>query len=999
VKKKLNFRKKDLATLGMFSLILGSVILTSSILTNSYAYYRDVFSESVHFESPLSSTYSNGELIQEIIENKITQYSEKGYFPQLYEANLQSIYFALFTLDTIDHLSAINESKMLDVIMSYYSEEDHIFIDSYAKRYLDTDFSVDYYPLNTLLEVNCYALLTLDILNQIELINSLEMASFIWNCYQPLTSGFIGQPYNAALDTKFKIATMDNTYFAVQALDLLLPNWDNYQTEVNELIIFINSLQENGSHYGFKNDIDDSFYSLELYPGVEPTILSCYYCVKTLEVFGLGALTSIRVNDFISFLSELYNEEDYYFDFTTNSYRFANISNIIASALGLELSVIYNFSNITYSNVLSFILNHRTYAGGWGRSTAFSCYELIDTYEVIYSLRALDETEQLTSTDRTEIVGHIKLYVTENGFFPLSEQYMSTTYFDDMISILSWHNHILDLDLEAVYSSLKHSIYYSDDEECERFYALTRMDEIDISGGNIRFRSSPLEYYSQGNHNYIPDLHFRTTWKSAFELLHTFQNIYKLEDYASESDFSNLISKILSSQFLNTSAQYSEFYGGFLPYLYCLNYQPERQIKYMNFEYSYYAIKAIELMNNFLGLGALTDLDFDINAFETHITRHIVESSSELFFDPLYSDELDSILENTYYMTYCLSAFDEFSLPTQKIKNFIINHLDYENLKNIYYSYKLSELLNLDIAFDINQTQTLVQTLFSEEHNEFYRTNKKEMIDQRVFYYICDLAKFSPMIMKSSFPATVVLGNTFDISVEFGNLVVKDYGDYTTVRLESNQLGTIIFNRMENSTYCKTEIFVPMVPENFPVLSGNISIYEGITLKGSFPIYIETTYDIVTQISKQELSDSIKITIEGSFLFGSGLEPLYDSEVYSVIYKNGAEFGVKFCSRQDFATYTQFLLEYYPPDGGDYLFKLYLDEKFQDNDRYIGQVSYFYLYPDSGHTQLPSIYQAEILSSIPLIIGLIGVPIGLMVYTSRNKVKKLAGKSDNSSKL
>ena len=294
MKKKLNFKKKDLATLGIFSLILGSVILTSSIVTNSYAYYRDVFSEPVPFESPFSSTYSNRELIQEIIDNKINQYSEKGYFQQLYEANLQSIYFALFTLDTIDRLSAINESKILDVIMSYYSEEDHIFIDSYAKRYLDTDFSVDYYPLNTLLEVNCYALLTLDILDQIELINSLEMISFIWSCYQPVTSGFIGQPYYAALDTEFKIATMDNTYFAVQALNLLLPDWDNYQTKVNELIIFINSLQETGSHYGFKNDIDDSFYSLELYPGIEPTILSSYYCVKTLEIFGPGALTSKR---------------------------------------------------------------------------------------------------------------------------------------------------------------------------------------------------------------------------------------------------------------------------------------------------------------------------------------------------------------------------------------------------------------------------------------------------------------------------------------------------------------------------------------------------------------------------------------------------------------------------------------------------------------------------------------------------------------------------------
>ncbi|MEJ2295632.1 MAG: hypothetical protein P8Y23_12820, partial [Candidatus Lokiarchaeota archaeon] len=76
----------------------------------------------------------------------------------------------------------------------------------------------------------------------------------------------------------------------------------------------------------------------------------------------------------------------------------------------------------------------------------------------------------------------------------------------------------------------------------------------------------------------------------------------------------------------------------------------------------------------------------------------------------------------------------------------------------------------------------------------------------------------------------------------------------------------------------------------------------------------------------------------------------------------------------------------------------YLDEKFQDDNRYIGEISYFYLSPNSGKTQIPSTYQAEILSSIPLIIGLVGVPIGLITYTSRNKLRKLSKKSDTTYK-
>lgn len=985
----MNVNKKSLVIFGILSLFIGSILIINHGVRNGFSLDFNLEKESVPFESPYTSASSNQELIEEIIESKLSNFSEKGYFPHLYEASLQSIYFALYTLDSINRLYTINESKMTNFIMSYYSDEEELFIDNYAERYLDTNFTLYYYPLNTLLEVNCYAILALHILDQLDLINSADMIEYIWSCYQPVSSGFIGQPYNAALEPEFKIATMDNTYYAVKTLNILLSNWDSYQTEVNEIIIFINSLQKLGTHCGFKNDLEDGFYSLELFPQTEPTLYSSYYCIKTLEIFGPGALTSIRVNDFKAYLGELYDEELHYFDFTTNSYhKILNIT-IVPSALGLELAEIYSFSNISYSSVLAFILNQRSSAGGWGSSTANSYYELIDTFQVIYCLKELDEIAQFSTEAKDQIVEHLKLYSTFRGFAPLSQEYMSSTLFNDIISILSYYNHILEFDLESFYTSLKRSIFYSSSDCCQRFYSLTCLEYIEIFEGTIYFRSFPIEYNTQGTHNLVNKLNYMYNWRSAFEILSTFQKIYKLEDYAVECDFSNLISKITNAQFLDNTPQFSAFYGGFLPYPYCLNYEPELQVKYIDLEQSYYALRTLELLNDYLSLGELRNIGIDVNAFGTHIARHIVETPSELYFNPIYSDDLDSILENTYYMVELLLKLDEFSLPIQKIENFITNNLNYSNMRNIYFTYKISEVLDLGLEFDLNQTQNLVESLYSEEYHEFYPTTEKKEIDQRIFYYICELAKFSNMNVKGSVPDVVALGDSFDISVELGNLIVKDYGEYTSIRLESSQLGTFVLDRLDNNTYSKSDIFISVATKNYPVIIGNITIYEGVTLRSSYPFTIATTYEVLTELSKHELSNGIRITVEGSFVFGTEIEPLYESEVYCIIHRNGEEIGNVIFSSTDSTTYTNFLLEYKPSQGGDYRFDVYLDEKFQEDDRYLGQISYTHLTSNPDGSEAPPYYHAEILSSIPLIVGLIGAPLGIMAFTSRDKLKKM----------
>ncbi|GAI37405.1 unnamed protein product, partial [marine sediment metagenome] len=142
-------------------------------------------------------------------------------------------------------------------------------------------------------------------------INEQESIDFIWSCCNQISGGFIGRPYATRPDNEYRISTMDNTYFALTTLDLLMDNWVGYETQKSDTIDYINSLQQSSSWEfgGFWNDLDkgaNSFDSLEYFAS-EPNIFSSYYCVKSLELFGMES--SINVPNFLDYLDALYNED------------------------------------------------------------------------------------------------------------------------------------------------------------------------------------------------------------------------------------------------------------------------------------------------------------------------------------------------------------------------------------------------------------------------------------------------------------------------------------------------------------------------------------------------------------------------------------------------------------------------------------------------------------------------------------------------------------------
>ena len=109
---------------------------------------------------PKSSSVNNYETIESIFAQKLADFAQLGYFPQYYEPSLQATYFALYILDAVGLLNQIDQGAVLDYIMSHYNEETQTFMDIYAYRYLDTIFPRMYRPYTSVLEVNCYAILS-----------------------------------------------------------------------------------------------------------------------------------------------------------------------------------------------------------------------------------------------------------------------------------------------------------------------------------------------------------------------------------------------------------------------------------------------------------------------------------------------------------------------------------------------------------------------------------------------------------------------------------------------------------------------------------------------------------------------------------------------------------------------------------------------------------------------------------------------------------------------
>ena len=888
----------------------------------------------------LSSSKTNYEIIQEIFSDKLSDYSSLGYFPQVYEPSLQATFYALYIYEVIEQLDQISVNDTIEFIMSCYNNTTNIFYDKYGYRYLDTDFSRTYYSLSTLLEVNCYAILSLDILNRLDLIDKQKSIDFIWSCYNPISSGFIGQPYSMDLHESFKISTMDNTYFAVMSLDLLMDDWSSYTVRKNELIQYINNLQDSVSidwrYGGFYNDNNNTFDSLA--PTKEPSLLSSYYCIKTLEVFEMGA--TINEISFHQFLDELYITNENYFEMSKLDH---NYTNIVATAIGLDLSITTGYSSINQNAVTNFILNHRNHLNIWDSSTTVTMYELIDTFQIIRSLNSTGTISTFTSSEKTQIANATKNFYQFKGFSLTSKEYTSLKLINTIVSSFQLFDRISDLDIQNLYLLIR---------ECFRQYNYPDnwygfIDYINADPLKSGFRSYPIEYYNIGHRNYITEVDMVMTFKSLFFALDSMTKLFKLDDFKAEFGLEILINDIIQSQFLSDS--YPEFYGAFLPMRGYSFFSYESQIKKIFFKYSYYAIKSLEVLVNHLNLGSIVNLSFNKGALYGYIERNIVETSSTLYFDPRYTSNVDIILQNTYYMIYILKALGLYDLNSQKIEEFVLQNINYNNINNIYYSYKISENLDLEIDFNLQLTGDLVKSLYSEDLKEFYISSDREIINQEIFLWICEMAKNSELEFICEYDESINLGSVNTISTSFRNLILSNFGPYTSVKFASSQFGVLILERQFDNTY-QVNLMIPEDPSYYPYVEGDIKVYEGSKLIGQTLIFFKTRFEQSVNYTILKDKVRIKFEINISRKFNLEFQPVYNSTVSTDIFKDDIYLTTLNFSRKDYVSHSKFTLTYGYNELGKYFFNIVIVDDYYPNGQNI--LSYLQTISEPDHFEL-----------------------------------------------
>jgi prenyltransferase beta subunit len=970
--------KKIIVIFGIISILFLACFLFTGNMTTSGSLTAldtpDIVTD-INFDTLKSSDATNLEIIESIFDSKNDDYSTYGYYPQIYSDSLQATYYALFILDSIGKLDEIDQGEVITYLMSHYNSSSHQFLDTSAKRYLSSIIPNLYWPLTTLLEVNCYAVLSLDILNALSLIDTAETIDFIWNCYHPDLHGFIGQPYDASLDEGFKIPTADNTYYAVITLDLLISDWNSYSQERTEIVSYIDGLQSVGSHTGFYNDNEPIFDSLF---EIEPNQFASFYSIKTLETFGSSYIDVIDIDKFHQDLNDLYYPEDFYFDISSIAWSI-NYTNIVATAINLELSDLTSFTGFNRARVIDFIIDNRNILGGWDASTTTKYHELIDTFQILRSLANTGALSELTLSAKNEIASFIRLFSQFNGYTLLSEDYTSIELIHTMISSHDYFDRIADLDIQELYNLLEESVLYMGGKYY--FFACTQRET------NVpNFRSKPFDYYTLGFHKHVEEINVFYSHKETYKILSSLQKIFKLNDFASSHDLNSVLINVINSQFMDF--EYQENFGAFL--FHNTDQTPEWKNKLIYLQYSFYAIKVMELIADYLGLGIITNLGFDESALATYIIRNIVESPAELYFDVEYTTSAEIALENTYYAIYVLKAINEYNLDSIKIENFMLSHLNYSNVKNLYYCYKISEILGLQVVFDVEQSHTLIQSIYSSSHREFFESTERSELEQEAFAWVCEMAKNDQVRVNAQYSDSIPLGENNLISVELCNLILSNFGQYTTVKLESEQLGTILFDQMDNYTYQK-EIRVPIDPLNYPLIEGELSVYDGSLKIAQFPISFQTTLDSIYSVSTSKTESRIEITVVASLRFSSGEQPVYDGIMRTEVYRDDTYVDTIFFTSEDDLKSTTFTLIYQPSYSGNYRFEIYIEDPYHSSSQFITDITYTYKdsNPIQGDDPFPS-YESDANLTIPLAIVILTVGSGgfaSSLIKSKKKVK------------
>lgn len=914
-------------------------------------------------QSAFNNNYDN---IMTTIENRLDEFILYGYYPQIYKPSLQATYYVLYILEALESLDQVNHTTLFHYIMSHYSEETHIFMDAYAYRHKDTSLNESSipFPYTSILETNCYAVLALNILDSISLFDQQAMVDFIWSCYNPEeeANGFTGQPYSPDTEDYLRLATMDNTYFAIKTLELLMENWDNYYSEKIRIVSYINDLQTPGSSSwscgGFCNDYSPAYDSLGDCMW-EANLLSDYYCLKSLELFDL--IDTIRMDDFYLHLGVLYEEEQNLF----HMHKYADWWDIVASALGLDLTNLTNYEGINQSAVLTYLRENRNESGNWDSSSNNQINELINTFQIIRSLKESGYIQQLSIQEKEEIITSLDLYYQYGGYSIFSKQETTLGLIYDTIHLFDLCERLPELDLDFIYSELE-----------ERYNKITDPTRVLFSAINLSLfiRAKPIEFYNEGYHNFTQETERIMNQRMNYMALESLKKIFKLDNFHAAYNLTKLKDTILNCQFLESGF---ENYGAFLPYEFSSGISPSYKNRKIILEDSYYAIKSLDLLSDLLGFDSILDFCFERYDLYDFITRNIIETDELIYFNPLYTQNIEAKLKCTFFIIETLQMLNLFSLNIQKIAKFVIQNINYANLENVYWAFKIDNILSLDIQFNNSRTQTLIENLYCDETNEFFSDLSYQETTQENLRFILEMSKNDPLEINCSYDQQLILGQIATMNTTFQNMILTDFGSDVSVTYENSHLGSLQFEKQGDSTY----FLMFKVPEDanfFPELDGIVRIYEHNKMIGQKPIIISTTFMFhYSGIEVLKQDNYFMFVLNLSYEFYTGQTDTSNSSVIARILKNEYETETQILEQTNYPKWSRYTLYFNPQEGNEYVFSFYLQDEFFPTGRLLGDYRYY----SDGNPSNPLDPSPPDSSPVPaLFISGISVVVILAIY-------------------
>jgi hypothetical protein len=252
------------------------------------------------------------------------------------------------------------------------------------------------------------------------------------------------------------------------------------------------------------------------------------------------------------------------------------------------------------------------------------------------------------------------------------------------------------------------------------------------------------------------------------------------------------------------------------------------------------------------------------------------------------------------------------------------------------------------------------------------------------------MAKKDHIRIDAQYSNSIQLGGNNLISVDLCNIILSDFGQYTTVKLESEQLGTFLLDKMTNHTYQK-EVLVSINTQNYPLIEGELCVYDGGLIIERFPISFQTTFDTIYNVSTSKTESRIEITVVASLGFASGEQPIYDGVMRAIVHKDGTYIdSILFASKGDLKS-TTFTFVYRPVNFGNYSFEIYMKDPFHPKSQFVFETSYVYG-TDEKPLEPIQVFENDVKLAFPLAIVILTIGSGGVVGSLKTPRKKIKDK-------